>query len=184
MDTSAVLGNEYHYRVIAKNESGVSEPSNEEGPVKVNSLKIIDEMADESKISIKEGILEFINFKDIYKAKEDNSRLSMDSSSSIIYLAPENILSFKVYAFVNNPDGVKILNSESLENFTPVTTRLETFPPYKNVYGFFNPTIFTCEEFSANTRYIKILSEDAVQLCRVEIEYTGIIDQQNKVVNK
>src|SRR5690606_32949237 len=75
MDTTALFGNEYFYRVIAHNESGSSKPSNEEGPVKVTSLKIVDELIDSSKIYLRSGHTEFTGFKEIYRVKEDNSRL-------------------------------------------------------------------------------------------------------------
>jgi hypothetical protein len=185
IDTSAVIGNEYYYRVIARNENGASEPSNEVGPVKVNSLKIIDEMADESKIFMKDGNAELVDFKDIYKAKEDHSRIKIDSSASIIYRVPENVSSFKVYAFIDKPAcGIFILSSDSLENFIPLTAKTETFPPYKNHYGFFTPVVLICEEFPLNIKYIKILCEDNIQLSRVEIEYSGNNVQQNNVVEK
>ena len=174
MDTTAVLGNEYFYRITALNESGTSKPSNEAGPVGVNSLKIVDELADASKILMNEGNIEFLNYQDINKAKEDNSRLKADSGASIIYISPKNISLFKVFAFTDNSaSGVTILASESLENFSPLITKLETFPPYKNFYGFFAPVVYTCEEFPVNLKYIKILFNKGVQLSRTEIEYTG-----------
>jgi mannan endo-1,4-beta-mannosidase len=173
MDTTAILGEEYFYRVKAKNESGVSEPSNEVGPVKVNSLKIVDELADSSKILLKEGNLQFLKYQDIYRAKEDDSRLQASSGSYIIYSIPDSILSFKIYAFDNKPGCSVVLSaSDSLENFSDLTTRTEDYPPYKNYYKFFNPVIYTCEEFPPNTKFIKISFNDDVQLCRTEIEYT------------
>ena len=172
MDTTAILGKEYFYRVKAKNKSGVSEPSNEVGPVKVNFLKIVDELADSSKILLKEGNLQFIKFKDLYKAKEDNNRLQANSDSYIIYNIPDSIISFKIYAFDNEPGCSATLSaSESLENFSELSTKTESFPPYKNAYDFFNPVIYTCEEFPPNTRFIKISFNADVQLCRTEIEY-------------
>jgi len=174
IDTTAILGSTYLYRVRAKNESGISEPSNEIGPVQVNFLKIVDELEDESKIFLKDGIIEPIRFKEIYKVKEDNSRLAVSSGSSIIYSVLVNILSFKVDAFArNNICGITILTSDSLENFSPIIFKLETFPPHKNVYGFLTPVTYTCEEFPENTKYIKILFNDEAQLSRVEIKYSG-----------
>jgi len=184
-DTSAILDYQYYYRVIAKNESGVSEPSNEVGPVKVNFLKISDEMKDGSKILMKEGDLEFLTYEDIYRVKEDNNRLIGDSGASVIYLAPENILSFKVFSFANDSSpGISIFSSDSLGYYIPVTAKLETFPPYKNVYKFLTPIKYTCEEFPENTKYIKILFNGETQIGRTEIEYLGDIYQLNKMVNK
>jgi len=173
MDTTAVLGHKYFYRVIAKNESGKSEHSNEVGPVKVDFLKIIDEMIDDSKIFKKEGVIEPILFKEIYQVKEDNSRLEAQSGSSVIYKVPESISSFLVDVFMrNNVCGITLLASDSLNNFTPLAAKIESFPPQKNVYGFLTPVKYSCDEFTEGTKYVKILCNDEAQLSRVEIEYT------------
>ncbi len=176
MDTTAALGEEYYYRVSAKNESGVSEPSNEIGPVKATSLKIIDEMKDSSKIFFKQGKLSFLNFQDIYRAKEDNSRLKADSGSSVIYKIPGTISSLKVFAFKDTVSelsgGLAFLSSESmLDLFIPLTVKMETFPPYKNVYRFFTPILFTVEEFPVQTDFLKIMFNGNIQIGRIEIEY-------------
>jgi mannan endo-1,4-beta-mannosidase len=176
IDTTAVLGGEYYYRVSAKNESWMSEPSNEVGPIKVTSLKIIDEMKDSSKIFSRQGSLSFINFQDIYRAKEDNSRLKADSGSSVIYRIPGSISSLKIFAFKdsisNLSGGVSFQSSESLlNNFIPLTAKMETFPPYKNVYRFFTPILFTVEEFPVLTRFLKIVFNDNIQIGRIEIKY-------------
>lgn len=173
-DTSAHLGKEYYYRVIAQNESGLSEPSNEIGPVKVTYYKIVDELEDDSKIFGKEGIVEPIRFKDIYQVKEDHSRMEVSAGSSVIYKVPENILSFKIFVFTkDNVCNVKLFAGDSLYNFAELTTKLETFTPYKNVYGFLIPFSVFCEEFPENTKYVKIFFEDESQLSRTEIEYSG-----------
>ena len=172
MDTTAILGKEYYYRVKAKNESGVSESSNEAGPVKVTFLKIVDEFSDSSKILLKQGNMEFIKFKDIYIAKEDDNRLEARSGSYIIYNIPDSIISFKIYTFDNNPGcSITVSSTESLANFSELKPKIESFPQLKNLYGFFNPVIYTCEEFPSNTKFIKISFNDDVQLCRTEIKY-------------
>ena len=49
-DTTAEIEKEYFYRVLAQNESGISEPSNEVGPVKVSFYRIVDELENLNKI--------------------------------------------------------------------------------------------------------------------------------------
>lgn len=173
-DESAQIGKEYYYRVIAQNESGKSEPSNEVGPVKVTFHKIVDELVDDSKLVLKEGIIEPIKFKEIYQVKEDNSRMEVSAGSSVVYKVPESISSFKIFVFTkNNVCGVSLFASDSLDNFTELTTKLKSFTPFKNVYGFLIPFSVTCEEFPENTKYVKILFNDESQLSRTEIEYSG-----------
>ncbi len=171
-DQTADIKKEYFYRVIAQNESGKSDPSNEVGPVKVNFCKIIDELIDDSHFVLKEGAIQQIKFKDIYQVKEDNSRMEMGSGSFVVYNVPRGINSFRVFVFTrNNVCGVSLFASDSLNIFTELSTKLQSFTPFKNVYGFLTPFIITCEEFPKNTRYIKILFNEEAQLSKTEIEY-------------
>jgi mannan endo-1,4-beta-mannosidase len=172
-DTTVEIGQHYFYRVLAKNEIGISEPSNEIGPVKVNFHRNVDELEDLSKIYSKDGIVEQIKFKEIYQVKEDDSRFAVNSGSSVIYEVSESITSFKIFAFARKSAcGITLLASDSLNNFTELTASLESFPPFKNVYGFLIPITLTCEEFPINTKYVKILFNEESQLGRTEIEYS------------
>jgi len=173
IDTTAEVGKEYYYKVLAQNESGISGPSNEVGPVRVSFYRIVDELEDLSKIYFHDGIIEQIKFKEIYQVKEDNSRFAVNSGSSIIYEVPEDISSFKVFAFARKSVcGITLLASDSLNNFSELTMKLESFPPFKNVYGFLIPITLTCEEFPISTKYVKILFNEESQLGRTEIEYS------------
>lgn len=173
-DTSAEIGKQYYYRVSAQNESGISEPSYEVGPVKVYFHRLIDELEDLSKIYISDGIIEQIKFKEIYQVKEDNSRYAMNSESSIVYNVPKSITGFKIFAFARTSVcGVALLAADSTENYTELIAKLETFPPFKNVYGFLIPFNLTCEEFPANTKFVKVLFKEESQLGRIEIDYSN-----------
>ena len=104
--------------------------------------------------------------------KKENISIIKPYDVPIITNIPDSIISFKIYAFDNEPGcSVTLSASESLENFSELSTKTESFPPYKNAYDFFNPVIYTCEEFPPNTRFIKISFNADVQLCRTEIEY-------------
>ena len=172
IDEDAVVGKEYSYRVFAKNKTGVSEVSNEIGPIKKSYYRLVDELVNMEKIFSKEGIVEQIKFKEIYQVKEDNSRLAVNPASSIVYQVPQSISAFKVFAFARTSlCGVKILAGNSLDSLIELTTKIESYPPYKNVYGFLIPVEFTCEEFPAETKFVKILFNEEYQLGKVEIDY-------------
>lgn len=172
IDEDAVVGKEYSYRVFAKNKTGISEVSNEIGPIKKSYYRLVDELENMDKIFSKDGIVEQIKFKDIYLVKEDNSRLAVNPASSIVYQVPQSISAFKVFAFARTSlCSVKILAGNSLDSLIEVTTKIESYPPYKNVYGFLIPVELTCEEFPAETKFVKILFNEEYQLGKVEIDY-------------
>jgi len=174
-DTTAQLDSSYYYRVIAKNSSGASAPSNEVGPVDVTYKKFIDELADSSKILTMTGDLQFLKNQDLYKAKEDDSRLKGSKDAFIIYQVPQSIDSIRVEVFlINSQCGLDFFASDSLNNFKPLAAKMETFPPYKNFYGFYNPAVYTCEEFPPNSKFLEIKFNDSSELSRVEIIYSKI----------
>ncbi len=174
-DTSAALGHSYYYRVTAENGSGISAPSNEVGPVEVNYKKFVDEMNDSSLIFKLYGTLSFQGYKDVYKAKEDNSRLAGEKDAFVVYRLPDDIDSIKVEAYLTiSQCGLDFLASDSLGSLKPLAAKVETFPPYKNFYGFFTPALYTCGEIPPGSRYLKIKYNDAAQIGRVEIIYSKI----------
>ena len=181
-DKTAELGKSYFYRVIAKNSSGASTPSNEFGPVDVTYKKFIDEFADSTNFVEKNGSLEFVKYQDIVKAKEDNNRLKGGKDSFIIYQIPESMDSIKVEVFLTgSQSGLELYSSDSLGTLAPgkdslklLAAKIETFPPYKNFYGFFITAFYSCTEFPPHSRFLKIKFTGEEQLSRVEIIYSKI----------
>lgn len=172
IDEEALTGKEYYYRVFAKNQSGISEASNEIGPVKKLYYRMIDELENTDKIYSKDGIIEQIRFKDIYQVKEDNSRLAVNPGSSVIYQVPKGISGFKIFAFTRkSPCGIQILAGNSPDSLQEIAAKTESFPPYRNVYGFLTPFELTSEEFPPDTRFVKLLFDDEYQLGKIEIDY-------------
>jgi mannan endo-1,4-beta-mannosidase len=173
-DESVEVGKEYFYRVFAQNESGKSESSNEVGPVKISFYRIVDELENFRKIFSYDGIVEQIEFKEIYQVKEDNSRLAIDAGSSIIYEVPNSVTAFKIFAFARTSVcGIQLFTVDSFDSLTEISAKVESFPPFRNVYGFLIPFNLTCEEFPANTKYIKIFFHKESQLGKIEIDYSS-----------
>jgi len=176
-DKTAELGKNYYYRIRAFNSAGLSGYSNISGPVNVSFNEIIDELEDSSKFYIKNGSLKFLTYEEIYKAKEDHNRLKGMRGAYVIYKLPDPIDSIKMQIFLTGDNcPIEILVSDSLPfgvdtlgKFNLLMPRIETFPPYKNNYGFYIPAIYTCSEFPENTRFLKILFKGEAQLGKVEI---------------
>ena len=182
-DTTAKLGMCYYYRVIANNESGSSKTSNEVGPIRVSYKEFVDELADSSKIFIKSDSLQFLSYQDAYKAKLDYSRLKGEKGAYVIYKIPGPMDSIRVEVFlINGHCGLDFYASDSLSSLNQLSAKIETFPPYKNFYKFYTPAVYTCEEFPAGSKYLKIKFNDTAQLSRVEIIYSKIEKQNPDII--
>jgi hypothetical protein len=177
-DTTVETGKEYFYRIYSKNKSGISPASEISGPVKVTTLKLIDELSDLSKILRTEGKTELLKFEDIYRAKEDNSRLLADSGAAVIYKVEDGINSFTAFLFsdTSGVSGIKIMASADDITYTPLISKIESYPPYRNEYKLFTTVKYICEEFPAKTKYIKVAFEKSFQLGRTEIIFNPKIE--------
>ncbi len=182
-DTTAHLGKSYYYRVIAQNSSGQSGPSNVVGPVEVKYKMLVDELADTSHIFEMSDSLKFASLRTAVLAKYDYSRLDGARGAYVIYKVPENIDSIAVEAFFTKGQcGMTFYASDSLSTVTKVAAKLETFPPYTNFYHFYTPAMYTCSEFPANSKYLKIQFDGDSELSRVEIIYDRIPEPNPEIV--
>ena len=88
----------WFYRVRAKNESGISEPSNVVGPVKVKSATLVDELADFSRVDSQSGDWKIAD-RDCRAAKEDAYRAAGVAGDVLIYRLPNTVQDFRVFTF-------------------------------------------------------------------------------------
>jgi mannan endo-1,4-beta-mannosidase len=174
-DESAEFGKRYFYRVSAKNESGISEPSNVVGPIEVKNKTLVDEMESFDKVFQKDGELRLLTFQDIRRAKEDRSRLTGKKGSYVIYKVPSAALSVKVDAFRRDGESnVSIAADSDLTTFYDLPTDAEVFRFGPNDYRFFDAVSYTCDKIPVGTKFIKILLNEGIQIARVEISYSPV----------
>lgn len=177
-DETAEIGKRYFYRIAAKNESGISDFSNIVGPVEVKFKKIVDEMENFDKVFQKDGELKLLTYQDIRRAKEDRSRLTGEEGSYIIYKAPMNISEIKIDFFLSKENGdIKIAAGSNLDSLTEIIPNKQIFSFGKNDYQFFDAVTYSsniyddAEGIPKDTRFVKIILNDGVQISRVEIKY-------------
>ncbi|MHB8897358.1 MAG: glycoside hydrolase 5 family protein [Thermoguttaceae bacterium] len=97
-DTTARAGETWFYRVIARNGSGVSPPSNVVGPVRVKQTCLVDELQDFSRADQKsDGLVLNNDYNALYA--EYLFRAKGDAGDWIIYRADAPIRRIKVVAF-------------------------------------------------------------------------------------
>lgn len=97
-DTTARVGQTWFYRVMARNASGASKPSNIVGPVKVEGVCFVDELQDFSRIESKSAGLTLANDFNARYA-EFLFRAKGGSGDWLSYKLPAPMKSVKVVAF-------------------------------------------------------------------------------------
>jgi hypothetical protein len=171
-DEKVPLGS-WFYRVQAQNDSGISEPSNIVGPVKVKSATLVDELADFSKIHSRSGDWKIAD-RDCRSAKEDAHRAAGGAGDVLIYELPSSIQSFRVFAFFPKEEsGVKFSVSDDGRNFHDVTVQKKTYFHGAGEYGYWKPVLFHAEEIHGGN-LLKIELTGETQLGRVEITHPAL----------
>ncbi|MCX7048485.1 MAG: cellulase family glycosylhydrolase [Candidatus Sumerlaeota bacterium] len=103
-DATARAGQTWFYRVIARNASGVSQPSNVVGPVQVKRVCLVDELQDFSRACAKSSSLTLTNdYNAVYA--EYLFRAKAAANEWLAYRVPGAIESVSVVAFYNDPNA-------------------------------------------------------------------------------
>ncbi|MGD8778759.1 MAG: cellulase family glycosylhydrolase [Ignavibacteria bacterium] len=172
-DNTVDTGKEYYYRLISKNLSGSSEPSNVVGPVKVLYKTYIDEMQNFTRLFYGEGKLELANTED-RKFKEIDSRIKASEGSSLYYYVPGYVKNVKINTFAKSDSSSLglYLSADNTEFDTAVACR-ESFFIGKGDYDYWIPSQYKYEVTDTTKlySYFKIIVNEVNQLARVEIDY-------------
>ncbi len=168
-DENAPAG-KWFYRVRAKNASGISEPSNVAGPVKVKNDTLVDELTDFDKLQSKAGDWT-LTAQDCRAAKEDANRAVGTAPDMLLYHLPSAIKSFKVFTFFPKDErDVKCSVSDDGETFREIPTQKEVYFQGAGEYGYWKPVEFHAENVQGG-RYLKIELTGETQIGRIEISH-------------
>jgi len=172
VDESVQPGKTYHYRAVACNPSGVSEPSNVVGPVRVTHRTLVDELWNDSRIFLKEGNLQFTE-NQARKFKEDCHRLAGQSKSAIIYRAPGGIAAVRVLLFSQSDEpAIRISFSQDGRKFGPVESAVDRTETYgEQAYGFWKALCYSASPTEPGRDYVRIEFLAEAQISRVEIDH-------------
>jgi hypothetical protein len=169
-DYSATIGKEYYYRVLAKNRGGVSDESNIVGPVKAESLRLLDEMKNFTVLYFLSGGVKIKTDRD-REFKEITHRFEMQPGAFISYIVPGNIISIKLNSFSRiDSSSLSISVSETGEEFVTIDAVRESYFIGKGDYDYWVPSQYKAEVQGA-ARYVRIEAAELNQLGRVEINY-------------
>ena len=168
-----VPAGKWFYRIRAKNDSGISEPSNIVGPVKVESATLVDELADFSKMSSRNGDWKIVN-RDCRAAREDAHRAAGIAGDQMVYELPDAIESFQVFAlFPKTESGVTFSVSDDGKTFHAVSVQNENYFHGVGDYNYWKPVLFHAEEVRGG-KFLKIELTGETQIGRVEISHKAL----------
>jgi hypothetical protein len=167
-DESAPEGN-WYYRVRAKNEAGLSEPSNVAGPVAVTHATLVDELADFSKVHARRGQIE-ITTRNCRRAKEDAHRAAGNAGDALIYELPASIEGFRVFTFFPNTIAdLKCSISDDGQTYHDVPVSKNEYFSGAGDYGFWVPVLYHAGNIGGGAKFLKIELTGETQIGRVEI---------------
>ena len=163
----------WYYRVRAKSESGISEPSNVVGPVIVVAATLVDELADFSKVSSRTGDWQLATH-DSRAAKEDAHRVAGKAGDVLIYQLPNAVQSFRVSAiFPKDVSDVKFSVSDDGKIFHDVAAQQEIYFHGAGEYGYWKPVLFHAEKIRGGI-FLKLELTGAMQIGRIEISHPAL----------
>ena len=167
-DESAPKGN-WYYRVRAKNEAGLSNPSNVVGPVAVTHRTLVDELANFSKVHARRGQIG-ITTRNGRVAKEDAHRAAGNAGDALIYELPTAIEGFRVFTFFpHNVMDLKCSISNNGQNYHDIHVGKNEYFGGAGDYGFWKPVLYQAEHIGGNAKFLKIELTGETQIGRVEI---------------
>jgi hypothetical protein len=175
-DNSVEVGKSYEYRFIAKNSSGLSEPSQTTNAIAVSNRMMIDEFENDTNFFAKSADVKFLVGGRANRTKEDGSRLLGHSGEYIIYRLPESIDSLYLDVFfttAGRDSTIEFSAGKTPESFSPVVSSRTVFEPYPNDYGFYAAGRYILHDIPREDRFIKINLANSIQLGRIEISYGG-----------
>ncbi len=163
----------WYYRVRAKSESGISEPSNVVGPVIVVAATLVDELADFSKVSSRTGDWQLATH-DSRAAKEDAHRVAGKAGDVLIYQLPNAVQSFRVSAiFPKDVSDVKFSVSDDGKIFHDVAAQQEIYFHGAGEYGYWKPVLFHAEKIRGGI-FFKLELTGETQIGRIEISHPAL----------
>ncbi len=164
-------GKTYVYRLIARNEGGLSKPSAVVGPVTMRCRTMVDEMVNLSRTYRSKGKLE-LRSNDARNFKEDCHRLAGGSGAWISYHITGLIGQVRVFTFGEQGEPALVFrasNEGGKGNALP--SRYQEFFAGKEMYNLQPPRLYTVDATAAKTADLVLEFGREVQVSRVEIEY-------------
>jgi mannan endo-1,4-beta-mannosidase len=170
VDEFTEVGKAYHYRLIARNESGASKPSKVFGPVKIRSRTLVDEMRNMSLIYRSGGKPE-LRSNDARNYKEDCHRLRGMAGDWIAYQVTGKIVAVRVYAFGAQDEPGLEFRAGNDGKGEVLAAKITDYYAGKEMYNFKWPRLYSLSALPGDAASVTIHFQKETQIARVKIEY-------------
>jgi hypothetical protein len=171
VDEFAQPGQSLCYRLIARNEAGLSKPSAVIGPMKIRCCTLVDELPNLSRTYRKGGNLE-LRSKDARNYKEDCHRLWGAPGAWIAYKVTGRITAARIYAFGEQGEpALEFRAGSEGGKGDALPARAQDFFAGKEMYNFRWPRLYTLDAVTGGGSTLTIQFQKETQISRVEIEY-------------
>jgi mannan endo-1,4-beta-mannosidase len=171
VDEFAQPGRTYRYRIVARNEAGLSRPSHAFGPVTLRCRTLVDELRNLSLTYRKSGKLE-LKRNNARNYKEDGHRLWGSPGAWIAYHVSGRVTAMRVWAFGEQGEpGLEFRVGCDGEKGATLAARTQDFNGGKDMYDFRWPRLYTLAAPPGTGPEVTILFQRETQIARVEIEY-------------
>ena len=171
----SVPAGKWYYRIRARNDAGLSEPSNIVGPVKVKLAVLVDELADFTKVQSHSGGWQIAN-RDCRAAKEDAHRAAGQAGDALVYRLPSAITGLRVFALfpTDQPPPVFSVSGDGTA-FRPVPAAADSYFHGAGDYGYWRPVLFHTDQVSGDAAtFLRIELTGETQIGRVEISHAAL----------
>jgi len=168
-----VPAGKWYYRVRAQNATGLSEPSNVIGPIRVKNDTLVDELMDFSRVQDHQGNWT-IATHDCRSAKEDASRAAGQTGNTLTYQLPNAVNGFQVSAFFPKEESdIKFSVSDDGQTFQPVAAAKENYFTAAGDYDYWKPVLFHADNL-AGGKFLRLELTADTQIGRVEIAHPAL----------
>jgi mannan endo-1,4-beta-mannosidase len=181
-DDGVKPGEQYWYRVVARDAAGESEPSNIVGPVTARSRTLVDECDDLSLIAEKRGHVAEAS-ENARTAQEDCHRIRLEPGAAVVYRVEGPIGAWRIFSFAPGQTPLTCEISRDGKEFRPTVIKSRAYTSGDTVYGYSTPVLINGSAEGKDAKYLRISAPEnaqesgkpaAVQLSRVEIEFDSI----------
>jgi len=170
-DACAELGAVYYYRVVARNQSGKSLPSNVVGPVRVLEQGLIDEMENRMAAYHIKGDVSF-QINDDRKFKEDMVRLQGNEGSCLIYRTPGLMTRIKIFAFAESENPtISVTAAKDNKAYSEININRTSNFSGTGDYAYWRPVCYESKPPDKSAQYIRIEFLEPTQISRIELYY-------------